>query len=65
MAQFGHRLLEVTDAASVPRDAKLLVTDGVTRCDDEIVQAIGVVLDEIDHGLALATEEGVADPGMQ
>jgi integrase len=31
----------------------------------DLRQAIGAVLDEIDHGLALATEEGVADPGMQ
>mgnify|MGYP001307158908 CR=1 FL=1 len=36
MIQFGHDLLKITDAAVMPRHAKLLVTDGITRGNDEV-----------------------------
>ncbi len=53
VAQFTHRDFEVLGAAPVMTlDAELLVADGVTGGDDQVVDAIGSILDKIKHRLA-------------
>ena len=56
MTQFTHRYFEVLSAAPVMTlDAELLVANGIAGGDDQVVDAIGPVLDKIKHRLAEAT----------
>ena len=65
MTQCRHGLLEITDAAAMPRHSKLLVADGITWGNDEVVQALSSVLYEVDHGVSLAAEKRIPDSRMQ
>jgi hypothetical protein len=48
MTQFTHRYFEVLSAAPVMTlDAELLVANGIAGGDDQVVDAIGPVLDKI------------------
>ena len=56
MTQFTHRYFVVLSAAPVMTlDAELLVANGIAGGDDQVVDAIGPVLDKIKHRLAEAT----------
>lgn len=59
MAQCRHGLFKITDTAPMPRHAKLLVADSITRGNDEVVQTVGCVLYEINHGASLAAEKRI------
>ena len=49
----------------VTLDTKFRVADRVAGDDDQVVEAIGALLDRIDHRLAETSEEGIADPWVQ